>query len=983
MAENYFKIFSFFATTATVLFCFSAPLEANACGHKYYYEDIPKTCNGFDVGSGEVWEHYTSPCEKDGNPSCCDNDRRTRKCSSWQIAQAGRNDYGLCKCEKECLESPKNPQYYDNNAQYDEETKKIEGGKLYQNTPDVISLPIILAWDNIPEWQNEGKFVIGTGAPTVDYGARSYRVQIQSMDDAGAPDGIKGLNLAEAGGYAIENIGGKEAYAKVLQKNGFNSRDDGGACFFQTNSKYRWRVLPCCDRSGLQCKTYGDNEGWWEFSTSPAPELLGVNDSEAYAGNNKIAQDPDWNGPGALEGVDFCSAKLYWCKAKLVKSVPNTYNRFDKVYNDSQIDYAANYQMRVMSSENTSLGALIEKIENIPVLGGILGWIKNSGVVSGIKSRWDGWKNAWSGGASECDKWMESGIEKAAKSEVAVGEHESEACHYLQRNSDGSCAKPESLSFSPYTDQLISDATFKPFFSAAENTSQDRNLFTGSKGADLKYSWQIKPCFNVSGGAEDSSFPHCDSNIDEDFGQKWQLIGKAMDSSTLKPPAPISPAKNENWGDDNNLIGLNNTFNWTAPCGANSFLYDIQDENGESIFRTGDCQESYKNDAGRRFNKAQITIAITDKAPTQGKNPESVELKINTKYKWRVKSCWPSIPVGNINEICGGKWSEWQNFITTGRPPKNDSLQIANDDAPSATFIWESVPANGSFNVRIFNAAGKEVGIENPNPQPTNSYTFNYKVAKETYRWQVQTCADKNGTVCGPWSNFGTYLTKDFTKPTNLSPSGDISRIPSGLTWSSNAKYFLVTAKVESGEKSTSCDPDWFNNEYKEKIVSATSMAIRTADKNGSPYCAGNYSFVVQPCFDDKCASKGYVYAEQFFSIANKGQSSGLMVCGLAADDPNTQYNEKEPCEIKHLVLGTKVIIDFVVFKLAFILLPVMAMITGGMFYLSHDKANLIPTIKDGWKKIGIGYGILFFAWIIVSVLMNLVGYKELWNQIL
>jgi len=68
---------------------------------------------------------------------------------------------------------------------------------------------------------------------------------------------------------------------------------------------------------------------------------------------------------------------------------------------------------------------------------------------------------------------------------------------------------------------------------------------------------------------------------------------------------------------------------------------------------------------------------------------------------------------------------------------------------------------------------------------------------------------------------------------------------------------------------------------------------------------------------------------------------------------------------------------------LALLLLPIMALVTGGLFYLAADKANLAARAKDIWKKIGIGYAILFFSWIIVSIIMALTGYGALWNQIL
>ncbi len=978
MTANRFKKLSVGFFCGILLPAFSPFSTANACNpHIDYYVKTAKTCNGYSVGHSEIWENYTQTCNctPEKGCDCCPHTRRIKTAASWQIAQTGY-DHGFFKCEKECLASPHqtgSPKYYDDPK-----------NKTRQNSA-AVNLPVVLAWEDDPdEWKNLGEYLTPyrDNAPTgINYGPNSYRVEIQyeeyengdanlHIDKNKNPQGIQTLS------------DGQKIFYKIIAKSGldgFNSRDDGGACFFQTNTTYKWRVRPCCDAAGTQCKTYRDDEGWWEFSTSPASELLGLTDKDKYTrgATDGIAQDPDWNGPAAMEGVDFCSAKLFWCKAKLADSSTD-YHRFDKVYNENQ-PYAFNYQMRVMSSENTSLGALIEKIEKIPVLGGILGWIKNSGVISGIKSRWDEWQGEWSGAASECNKWMEPDLEKAAKSESAVGEYESEACHYLQRNADGTCAKPETLSFSSYFDKITNDASFMPFFSAAEKTSSDRHLFTGDWDGKLKYSWQIKTCFNTSPNTKDEKFPHCNGNIEEDYGQKWQLIGKPMSGSTIGKPTAAAPADNKNWTDENNLVGAGGTFNWTAPCGANSFLYDIQDETGKSIF-DGDeiCGADYKKDSGRRIGKSQITIALVEKDPKQDKDPGTVQLKIDTKYKWRVKSCWPSIPVGEAKNICSGQWSDYWSFRTTGKKPTigSDAVKMA---APTATLTWEPVSGFGSYRLKI-------VGNGAPTDEilvTTNQFSFDYPGAKKNYSWRVKTCADSAGTICGEWQAGTSFNSEDFPVPANLSPAGNITQLPSALSWNGTDGYFWVAAQVNNGEKSTSCDPEWFNKEYAGKTVSGTDLAIKAAEKNASSHCAGDWTFTVRPCFDDKCAARSFNEARQTFSVAGKSESSGLMVCGQKSDDPGTPYNEKEPCEIKHIFLTLKVIIDFVMFKLALLLLPIMALVTGGLFYLAQDKTNLAARAKDIWKKIGIGYAILFFSWIIVSIIMALTGYGALWNQIL
>lgn len=902
--------------------------------------------------------------------------------------------YSRCVCDKNCIEYPKNPRYYDNNASYNDGT--IQNGKLYQDadTSDNvnvknISLPIILSWDHVDGWQDkkirldvvtirngdgehrwpkgvskinalssQGKGTSPSQNPAESYGVESYRIQIQSLDNIKTNIyGIENINLSEAQNYQIDNINGNSAYSKLLAQNAFNSRNEGGACFFQTNSAYRWRVLPCCDEAGTQCKAYADDEGWWIFSTSPAPELLGIEDKD-HAGI--ISQDPDWNGTQALTGVDFCSAKLYWCKVKLVEPEPANYNRFDKTYNNGQIIYAANYQMRVKFSENWSLGLI--------------------SAASSAVSSWSDFVQSKIN-SLKTNALFQSLTTAVQKALTDVDFANKESCHYLQKQDGGGC-KPEHLAFtsSYYMNELVNNVSFKPFFSAKENTSQNRNLFTGDYTGALKYSWQIKTCFDTSSGVDDDNFPYCGGYNGEDYGQKWQFVGKQNNPSTFEPPKLLSPENNANCQDQNKLVGLDDTLNWSAPCGANSFIYDVLEKNGESIFEDDD---TYDADLGRRITTSQALIDIADEdEPSQENDPGKIRLKINTCYQWKVRSCWPSIPIPEMSadKICGKLWNS-AYFYTTGRAP--NSLWTSNDTAPSVTFNWENVDSAGSFNIGIYKKqANGKFDFENPTifkTQTASSYIFEYAAAKENYQWRVQTCANANGEICGDWSVPQSYTANDFTAPTSLSPSGKIKQLPQ-LTWTSNARYFLVTVKVANAEKSTTCDPDWFNREYDQKIVSETSLTVKTAEKNSSPYCAGNYEFTVQPCFDGNCDSRSSNKATASFSIADEGKKSGLMVCGQSTDDPNTEYNEKEACQPKHLVLLLKVLVDFVMFKLAFMLLPVMTLITGGLFYLSQDKDNLIPHIKDIWKKIGIGYGILFFSWAIVSILTGIVGYSDWWK---
>ena len=71
-----------------------------------------------------------------------------------------------------------------------------------------------------------------------------------------------------------------------------------------------------------------------------------------------------------------------------------------------------------------------------------------------------------------------------------------------------------------------------------------------------------------------------------------------------------------------------------------------------------------------------------------------------------------------------------------------------------------------------------------------------------------------------------------------------------------------------------------------------------------------------------------------------------------------------------------------ILFRAAFILLPLLGLATGGLFYTNFGTSEIKQKVISWWKLIGIGYFVLFFAWIIVGVFTTLFGYTGTWWQI-
>jgi hypothetical protein len=149
--------------------------------------------------------------------------------------------------------------------------------------------------------------------------------------------------------------------------------------------------------------------------------------------------------------------------------------------------------------------------------------------------------------------------------------------------------------------------------------------------------------------------------------------------------------------------------------------------------------------------------------------------------------------------------------------------------------------------------------------------------------------------------------------------------------------------------------------------------------------CLGSYAWNVATCFSENCAPAETGGAATWtFSIAKGGgKDSGFMVCGLRDDDTKTPWDERNPCQFGDLFKLLEKLIDFALFKLSFWLLPILVAITGGLFYTHAGGTDTLKMIKQSWIRIGIGYALLFFAWLLTNWTLQAFGYHGLWWKIL
>jgi hypothetical protein len=74
-----------------------------------------------------------------------------------------------------------------------------------------------------------------------------------------------------------------------------------------------------------------------------------------------------------------------------------------------------------------------------------------------------------------------------------------------------------------------------------------------------------------------------------------------------------------------------------------------------------------------------------------------------------------------------------------------------------------------------------------------------------------------------------------------------------------------------------------------------------------------------------------------------------------------------------------KNILDFCLWELALLILTILIILTGVTFYLSLGASTTIINVKSIWKAAGIGYGIIFLAWIMINLILKSFGYAVDW----
>jgi len=428
-----------------------------------------------------------------------------------------------------------------------------------------------------------------------------------------------------------------------------------------------------------------------------------------------------------------------------------------------------------------------------------------------------------------------------------------------------------------------------------------------------------------------------------DYSQKWrfQIV------ENLKPPNLIRPPN-----DPNGLtpVSLPVLIEWKNPLGAKSFIYNI-----------------YQNNV--RIIQGKII------SPSQ--KIDYPKLQLDTIYSWRVLPCWDR----ESNKCETDAWSEKWYFRTTGRPPKLETMKPQGDNIPIPTrFEWENVPGAKSF---IFKISGGNLDKQLTIEEAKTFLEFPDLHEETTYTWQVKTCARTGGRLCGEWSQTQTFTTFQIEVPTNLIINPHQENNPAIIftgdfhefSWNLHASYYQLelTYQRADDENRDEC----ITLEQEIKILNKNSLNHRLE-------CRGNYQWRVRGCLNRECTEGGVGEWSEMKNvsliarIAPERLRGGLVPCGIDFDNPNTPWNETDRCQLKHIFKVLYLVLNFFLWTIIPLVLVILVVITGAMFYLSLSigTTETIPKVKGLWKAAGIGFIIIFFAWTIVSWVLTILGYQ-------
>ncbi|MCK5476000.1 MAG: hypothetical protein KAI71_05475 [Candidatus Pacebacteria bacterium] len=153
---------------------------------------------------------------------------------------------------------------------------------------------------------------------------------------------------------------------------------------------------------------------------------------------------------------------------------------------------------------------------------------------------------------------------------------------------------------------------------------------------------------------------------------------------------------------------------------------------------------------------------------------------------------------------------------------------------------------------------------------------------------------------------------------------------------------------------------------------SGPCMSITTFLAGCSPGATGDCEVPLE-IFSMQAGGYTLKNLEVIYSSEVPVTAGGLVPCGRDWDDPDTAWNDTEPCGICHFVFLAYSIINLLVGLVAAV--SILALIVAGLIYIkSSGDASLILAAKQNVNKILYGFVIVFIAWVVIYIIMVLFG---------
>ncbi len=492
--------------------------------------------------------------------------------------------------------------------------------------------------------------------------------------------------------------------------------------------------------------------------------------------------------------------------------------------------------------------------------------------------------------------------------------------HYIK--DDQELCHPWLVSEQSCSSKIITTKKRPPPYPSEEmlysNFRDEEGYFT----KDTEYRWELATCVYDDGTG-------CG-----DFGQKWGFKTALVSLDEFKL---ISP-QNDPAG--NTPVGLPLTLDWETKTGMNSFIYEI--------------------------NPGDITRIVTS---SQADFDYPI-LSLDSFYKWRIKPCWDY-----EGKECEENWSEEWTFKTTGASPNLISPESNTSNIPIPIKLeWENMSGAKSYKYWLYSNGQ----LITSGASTENSVLVKYDpVLKEPkqetdYSWQIATCADEEGKICGLPTSLWKFTTFKLSSSLNLLPENNETiftyQMPKSFSWDSNAKYFrFILNYIEKAEQEVEDCPLG----RQEKIIDNSFYSL-------SLNCLGEYQWQVQACLDENCDQEGTPSPIRNFTLDQTTPPTqfGLVPCGRSSDNPDTPWNERDSCQFKHLFILFKNILDFLLWRVTLIILLLLVIATAIIFYFSIGAPALVIDIRGVWRAAGKGYAIIFLSWIIINLVLNILGYQ-------